>query len=120
MDAMEAILTTRAMRRYSDAPVPDEMLMQCLEAAQQAPSGGNVQPQQYVVVRSPEVRHALADIYRQAFERYEKCLPEPVFRSEHDRLTYERTRKASQDLAQTIGDVPVHVLFAADHPVGVS
>ena len=84
MDAMDAILTTRAMRRYSDAPVPDEMLMQCLEAAQQAPSGGNVQPQQYVVVRSPEVRHALADIYRQAFERYEKCLLEPVFRSEHD------------------------------------
>ena len=111
MDAMDAILTTRAMRRYSDAPVPDELLMQCLEAAQQAPSGGNVQPQQYVVVRSPEVRHALAGIYRQAFERYEKCLPEPVFRSEHDRLTYERTRKASQDLAQTIGDVPVHVLF---------
>ena len=65
MDAMEAILTTRAMRRYSDAPVPDELLMRCLEAAQQAPSGGNVQPQQYVVVRSHEVRHALADIYRQ-------------------------------------------------------
>ena len=50
MDAMDAILTTRAMRRYSDAPVPDEMLMQCLEAAQQAPSGGNVQPQQLSLI----------------------------------------------------------------------
>ena len=111
MDAMEAILTTRAMRRYSDAPVPEDLVMQCLEAAQQAPSGGNVQPQQYVVVRSPEVRRALADVYQKAFDRYERCLPTPVFRSEAEHATYERTRKASQDLAQTIGDVPVHVLF---------
>lgn len=111
MDAMEAILTTRAMRRYSDEPVADDLVMQCLEAAQQAPSGGNVQPQQYVVVRSPEVRNALSEIYRKAFDRYERCLPEPVFRTDADRATYERTRKASQDLARTIGDVPVHVLF---------
>ena len=108
---MEAILTTRAMRRYSDAPVSDDLVMQCLEAAQQAPSGGNVQPQQYVVVRSPEVRNALAEVYRKAFDRYERCLPEPVFRTDTDRATYERTRKASQDLAKAIGDVPVHVLF---------
>jgi nitroreductase len=111
MDAMEAILTTRAMRRYSADPVPDELVMQCLEAAQQAPSGGNVQPQQYVIVRSSEVRNQLAEIYRRAFERYERCLPTPVFRSDSDRATYERTRAASQDLAATIGDVPVHVLF---------
>ena len=81
MDAMEAILTTRAMRRYSSEPVDDELVMQCLEAAQQAPSGGNVQPQQYVVVRSPEVRNQLAEIYRRAFDRYERCLPTPEFRS---------------------------------------
>ena len=111
MDAMEAILTTRGMRRYSDAPVADDLVMQCLEAAQQAPSGGNVQPQQYVVVRSREVRNALSEIYRKAFDRYERCLPEPVFRTDDDRATYERTRKASQDLARTLGDVPVHVLF---------
>ena len=51
-------MTTRAMRRLSAAPVDAEVIDRCLEAAQQAPSGGNVQPQQYVVVRDPDIRAA--------------------------------------------------------------
>ncbi|MCX6522899.1 MAG: nitroreductase family protein, partial [Actinobacteria bacterium] len=42
-------MTTRAMRRYSDRPVEQADIETCLRAAQQAPSGGNVQPKQYVV-----------------------------------------------------------------------
>ena len=47
---IESIMTTRAIRRFTDEPVSDEDLATCLRAAQQAPSGGNVQPQQYLVV----------------------------------------------------------------------
>ena len=49
---IDMIMTTRAMRRYSDRPVADADIETCLRAAQQGPSGGNVQPQQYVVVLS--------------------------------------------------------------------
>ena len=41
IDAIEAIMTTRAIRRYTSEPVPDEHIVACLRAAQQAPSGGN-------------------------------------------------------------------------------
>ena len=53
MDTIEAIMTTRAIRRFSDEPVDDDDIATCLRAAQQAPSGGNVQPQQYIVLTEP-------------------------------------------------------------------
>ena len=49
-------MTTRAMRRFSDKPVEDADIERCLRAAQQAPSGGNVQPQQYLVLTDPDRR----------------------------------------------------------------
>ena len=71
-------MTTRAIRRFTDEPVTDDELRTCLAAAQQAPSGGNVQPQQYLVVTDPDVKAAVAGWYRKAFDRYEASLPDPT------------------------------------------
>jgi nitroreductase len=112
MDAIEAIMTTRAMRRYSDRPVDDADIETCLRAAQQAPSGGNVQPQQYVVVTDPEQKAVVADFYRRAFDRYEAILEQPRdFRSDDERRSFERGRDASRHLADHLADVPAIVLF---------
>jgi len=110
--AIEVILTTRAIRRFSDQPVADADIELCLRAAQQAPSGGNVQPQQYVVVTDPELRSAVGEFYRRAYHRYEKSLPEPTaFPDETQAAAWRRTRDASRHLADHLGDVPVIVLF---------
>ena len=74
---IDAIMTTRAMRRFSSEPVADADIEACLQAAQQAPSGGNVQPQQYVVVTDPDPRAKVGELYRLAYDRYERSLPEP-------------------------------------------
>jgi nitroreductase len=112
VDAIEAIMTTRAMRRYSDAPVSDADVETCLRAAQQAPSGGNVQPQQYVVVRDQVKRAAVGELYRRAFDRYERSLPDPsAFPDEAQAEAWRRTRAASRYLADHIGEVPVLVVF---------
>ena len=50
---LDGIMTTRAMRRYTDEPVTDDEIWTCLRAAVQAPSGGNIQPYQFVVIRDP-------------------------------------------------------------------
>jgi nitroreductase len=89
---LEAIMTTRAIRRYTDEPVTDEEIETCLAAAQQAPSGGNVQPQQYLVVTDPERRAEVGRWYRAA-------------------ETWRRGRDASRHLADHIGDAPAIVLF---------
>jgi nitroreductase len=112
MDAIEALMTTRAIRRFTDQPVDDADIETCLRAAQQAPSGGNVQPQQYVVVTDSERRQALGELYRLAFDRYEKSLPEPEsFRDAGAAASWRRTRDASRHLADHIGDAPALVLF---------
>ena len=45
-----------------------------LAAAVQAPSGGNIQPYQFLVVRDPERKAALADIYLRSWQRYESAV----------------------------------------------
>ena len=112
MSAIDAIMTTRAMRRYTDQPVGDDDIVTCLRAAQQAPSGGNVQPQQYVVVQDAATRAAIGELYRRAFDRYERSLPEPsAFPDEAQADAWRRTRDASRHLADHLGEVPVIVVF---------
>jgi nitroreductase len=57
---MEVILTRRSVRRYADQPVPDALLTDLLRAAMAAPSAGNQQPWQFVVVRDRAVLEAVA------------------------------------------------------------
>jgi nitroreductase len=111
MDAIEALMTTRAIRRFTDEPVTDEEILVCLRAAQQAPSGGNVQPQQYVVLTDPEPKALVGELYRRAYERYERSLPDPTFRSPDDEASWRRTRDASNHLAEHLAEAPALVLF---------
>ena len=62
----EAMRTQRAIRYFKPDPVPEELLTKLLEAASKAPSGTNRQMWHFIVVREPELRAKLADIYRRA------------------------------------------------------
>lgn len=50
-DLLEGLATTRAIRRYTDDPVPDEDLATILWHAGRAPSGSNRQPFRFLVLR---------------------------------------------------------------------
>ena len=55
----EGLISTRAIRRYTDEPVPDEALRDILFAATRAPSGSNRQPFRFVVLTDgPVAREA--------------------------------------------------------------
>jgi nitroreductase len=58
--------TTRAVRRRLDLtrPVDLDVVVDCLRLAVQAPTGSNQQTWRWIVVTDPEVRRALADLYR--------------------------------------------------------
>ncbi|WP_204806344.1 nitroreductase [Mycobacterium riyadhense] len=65
MDAYEAVTSRRAVRGFTDRPVPREVLQRVLAAAAWAPSGSNIQPWHcYVVTGAP-----LAEIKKRAGER---------------------------------------------------
>lgn len=60
MDVMEAIRTKRAVRQFTDQPVPDTGVRQILDAGRHAQSSKNEQPWQFVVVRDREILEKLA------------------------------------------------------------
>ncbi|HEY1740526.1 MAG TPA: nitroreductase family protein, partial [Acidimicrobiia bacterium] len=60
MDVYEAVWSRRAVRAFTDERVPKETLERVLGAAARAPSGGNLQPWNIVVVTGP----TLADLKR--------------------------------------------------------
>jgi nitroreductase len=113
MDLLEGIMTTRAMRRYTDEPVTDDEIWTCLRAAVQAPSGGNIQPYQFLVVRDPDLKTRLGAIYRRAWDRYGAATNAAIgdrFPSEESRRAWHRNVAASDHLAHHLGDAPALVL----------
>lgn len=63
MEAMEAILTRRSIRKYAPNPVPDTIVKQLLQAAMSAPSAGNEQPWQFVVITERSLREEIAGFH---------------------------------------------------------
>lgn len=55
----QAIAQRRATPSFDGTPIPDGDLKRIIEAGLQAPSGYNMQPWRFVVVRSPEQRRRL-------------------------------------------------------------
>jgi len=62
MGIIEIIKSRRSIRKYKQTPVEDEKLNTVLEAARWAPSAGNRQPWEFIVVKDPSIRRKVADI----------------------------------------------------------
>jgi nitroreductase len=65
---LDGLATTRAIRRYTDDPVPDDDLATILWHAGRAPSGSNRQPFRFLVLRDGEravaAKRLLGDAFR--------------------------------------------------------
>ena len=61
MNFLEVVAGRRSVRKYREEEVPAELLDQVLEAVRWAPSGGNIQPWEVIVVRDPETKRALQE-----------------------------------------------------------
>jgi len=55
MDAMDAILTRRSVRKYNKKSLPNQIIKEFLEAAMSAPSAGNQQPWHFIILDDPEI-----------------------------------------------------------------
>ena len=62
MTVMEAIQKRRSARSYLDRPIEDTLILELLEAARLAPSGGNGQNHVFGVVKDQEIKLALARV----------------------------------------------------------
>src|SRR3954454_11248716 len=82
------LTTTRSVRKRLDftRPVADELILECLEIALQAPTGSNMQGWSFVVVTDADKKKAIGDIYARAFELY-KLMPPPDYDAGDPRAT---------------------------------
>ncbi len=109
----ELLSTTRSVRLRLDLerPVARGLIEECLQMAQQAPTGGNQQGWAFVVVTDAETRQALGRLYKQGWESYQQAIAERMKSAgvapSHEAL---RVRRSAQHLADHMGDVPVLVI----------
>ncbi len=101
--------TTRAVRRRLDfeRDVPDDLLMRCIELAEQAPTGAGVSSRRWIIVKDPETKAQLAELYRAAGgSRVIERLEERRFAGG----SQQRIAESSAYLAANLEKAPVLVL----------
>ena len=69
-DLFYVIHHARAMRRLKPDPVPEQLLMKMLNAANQGPTGSNKQNGRWIVVRDPAQKKKLADLNSKGVDSY--------------------------------------------------
>ena len=62
MNLYELLMKRRSVRIFKDQEIPESMIEQLIDVANNAPSGGNIQPLSIILVRSPEGREKLAEL----------------------------------------------------------
>lgn len=104
----ELLSTTRAVRRRLDfsRPVEREVLEECLQLAQQAPSGSNRQTWHFLLVTEPDKKLGLADLYRRGRAQY-RSQPAPVPDDPRQAAVQARVMSSSDYLAERMQDAPV-------------
>lgn len=112
IDLYDAMSTLRAVRRLRPDPISDDVLRRVLDATRYAPTGGNRQPWRMVVVRKPESKQRLAELYAPpwaAYAKFHRSLLENV--PDDVRAKQERMVAAGDYLAAHFAEAPVLVVF---------
>ncbi|MEX2245335.1 MAG: nitroreductase family protein [Dehalococcoidia bacterium] len=106
MDFFEVIRTQRAMRRLLPDPVSDDEIWQLLDAAIRAPSGGNRQPWNFLVVRDPALKEKIGVWYLDAWQR----MYGPAANAMQADPAMARTFRSADHLARHLAEAPVLII----------
>ena len=64
MDILSLLKSRRSIRIYQDKPIPQDLLLQIVEAGRWAATAANLQPWHFVVVTDPETRKRIGEVAR--------------------------------------------------------
>ncbi len=106
MDIFEAINTQRAMRRLKPDPVSDELIWKLLEAAIRAPSGGNRQPWNFIVIRDAETKKKIGEWYLDGWNKSYG----PIRQAAMSSPATAKTFASADHLANHLAEVPVFII----------
>ncbi len=123
MELFETIYNCRAMRRLKSDPVPEDLLLKLIDAANQAPSGSNMQGARWIIVRDDQQKKRLAELNRIAVDAYigpQSSRPAGLPHQSSDKR--QRMLQAVMWQAEHLQDVPALIIacYLFDAPVDVT
>ena len=106
----EAIFTLRAIRRFKNEPIDNEIIKDILLSATQAPSGGNSQPWHFLVIKDKKQKQEFAELYHQAWwaKRADQGIYKPEDIAENNKPTL-----SAMKLSDEIATAPAIILICA-------
>lgn len=110
MDVLEAIHTTRSMRRLKTDPIPDEVIREILEAAVRGPSGSNQQSWSFIVIRDPAIKKGIQELYAEAGMAYFASQQPSPDLTDDQRQQAGRVRNSAVHLAEHMHEAPVLIM----------
>jgi len=125
MDLYDVMRTTFAARDFTDAPVPDSAIVEMIENARFAPSGGNRQGNFVIVVRDRAIKAQLSKLAEPAAKRYtaQRAAGENPWNTVIPTRVSDETVAATPParmLVSTFVDAPVVLVFGVDLQVVAS
>lgn len=106
----EAIFTLRAIRRFKNEPIDNEIIKDILLSAAQAPSGGNSQPWHFLVIKDKKQKQEFAELYHQAW--WAKRADQGIYKPE-DIAENNKTTLSAMKLSDEIATAPAIILICA-------
>ncbi len=103
----QLLLTTKQVRKRLDfdRSVPRDVLLECIDIASRAPMGGNLERNKWLIVEDPDLKMAVAELYRKNAE--------PYFAASEETRTDERGERVSSSaryLSDRMHEVPAMVI----------
>jgi nitroreductase len=120
MDLIDALRSTPAVRRFTDEPVDDATIAGILDDARFAPSGGNRQGWHVIVLKDPEARAAIRDLYVPGIASYVSLLKagltpfSPLNDREAEAAALAAGTSEPDAFARHLDEVPVLLLILAN------
>ena len=103
----QLLLTTKQVRKRLDfdRSVPRDVLLECIDIASRAPMGGNLERNKWLIVEDPDLKMAVAELYRKNSE--------PYFAAKEETRTDERDERvysSARYLSDRMHEVPAMVI----------
>lgn len=104
-----ALSTTRAVRRRLDLtrPVDQQILLDCIDIAEQAPTGGNQGSRRWLTIREDSLKQRLAELYLESAGNWMIETRDRLAGTGHPN---EAVMSSAAHLAEHLADVPVIVI----------
>ena len=101
--------TTRSVRLRLDLdrPVPNELILDCIDIAEQGPGGGNQSSRRWLIVRDPDQKKRLSDLYWESAGKWMVSARDKLTGTEHRNTNVMRS---AAHLAENLDRVPALII----------